>query len=295
MKCGIILDNEQIALAIVNDNGEFIFSKTQTPCDSYPALLTQIADNLNSASPARFESIGISINGLYLHQEGRIFAPQMPLIDNKPLKHDLQAYFACPVSIASHGQTLCAGQLDTHKDCTIFALYLDENVSAGLAIDGKLSVGRNGLAGNWGHISLPWPVDFEMDGQICWCGKTGCLAHFVSCSGVEADFERLTSSTASIDEIIQRSLNGDFVAESALQVLEDRIARGLALICNLLDPDIIVMGGYLARLDRIYQHIPRKWPGYSTGTPLKTPLIRIDDDRQCRLSGATRLGQYFNN
>ena len=293
MKCGIILDSETIALAIVNDNGEFVFSETTPICDTYPALLSQIFDTLSTATPAAISFVGISICGLYLHSDGRIFAPQMPLIDKKPLKHDLQAYFGCTISIASHGQTLCAGAIDKHEDSDIFALYLDADVSAGIAIDNTLSVGRNGLAGNWGHISLPWPVEFELDGQICWCGKTGCLAHFVSCSGIEADFKRLTSGTASIKEIIQRSQNGDFVAESTVQVFEDRIARGLALICNLLDPDIILLGGYLASLDRLYQNIPRKWPGYSTGTALKTPLMKINDDIACRLYGAAMLDRHI--
>ena len=82
------------------------------------------------------------------------------------------------------------------------------------------------------------------------------------------------------------------MAESVIQVLEDRIARSLALICNLIDPDKIILGGYLASLDRLYDNIPRKWPGYSTGAALKTPLIRAENDSHSRLVGAAMLGDY---
>ncbi len=163
-----------------------------------------------------------------------------------------------------------------------------------MAISGRLVTGQNGLAANIGHISLPWPVDFELDGQICWCGKTGCLTQCISCSGVEADFRRLTSDKASVEQIIQRATTGDFMAESVIQVLEDRIARSLALICNLLDPDVIILGGYLASLDRLYDNIPRKWPGYSTAVSLKTPLIRAENDHHSRLYGAAMLGDYIS-
>lgn len=295
MKCGIILESETIALAIVDDNGEFVFSETSALGDSYNGLLSQIAATVRAASALPLVSAGISIGGLYLHNEKRIYAPHMPLIDSKPLKHDLQAALGCKISIASHGQTLCAGEIANHQDSNLFALYLDDDISAGMAISGRLATGRNGLATNIGHISLPWPVAFELDDQICWCGKTGCLTQFISCSGVEADFTRLTSDTASVEQIIQRASTGDFMAESVIQVLEDRIARSLALICNLIDPDKIILGGYLASLDRLYDNIPRKWPGYSTGAALKTPLIRAENDSHSRLLGAAMLGDYNKN
>ena len=158
---------------------------------------------------------------------------------------------------------------------TIFALSLDQFVCGGIIVADTLLSGPNGLAGDWGHLSLPWPVDYEMDGRICICGRAGCLEHFVSLGGLSHDYELLTGNKLTAEDIIKQAETGNIVAESAMQVIEDRIARGLAMVIGLLDPDIILISGILAENERLFTNIPQKWPGYiraSVNSEILVPL-----------------------
>ena len=106
-----------------------------------------------------------------------------------------------------------------------------------------------------GQVPLPWPVDYEYDGHDCWCGRTGCLETYISGTGLEHDYFRIANETATAKEIIAKAEAGDIVADSVIQVLEDRIGRGLAMIINILDPDAIVLGGGLSNIDRLYTNV----------------------------------------
>ncbi len=291
MKCGIQINTDNLSFAIVSNDGEFVFRHDSTLPTSEAEIVQLITALVKQLDPAYTpSSIGIAIPGLYNTKQNHIHCPNIPILHHLELKYSLQASLNMNVSIASFGQALCAAHQEKYPDENIFALHCTTDVSAGLSVAGRLVLGAHGIAGNWGHISLPWPVEYELDGRVCWCGKSGCLAHFVSIGGIEHDYELLTSSKATADEIISRSKSGDIVAESVLQVLEDRIARGLAMICNLLDPHTIILGGYLADIDRLPTSIPRKWPGYSQIGNLSVPVQHSAyDDTIGLLIGASKL------
>ena len=185
-------------------------------------------------------------------------------------------------------------QLD--NKLTIFALSLDQFVCGGIIVSDKLLSGPHGLAGDWGHLSLPWPVDHEMEGRICVCGRTGCLEHFVSLEGLSHDYELLTGNKLTTENIIKQPETGYISAETAIQVIEIRISRGLEMIIGLLDPDIILIGGMLAKSERLFTNIPRKWPGYIRSSingdillPLRTSNPYPD---HLYLHGAVHLCDY---
>jgi len=135
-------------------------------------------------------------------------------------------------------------QLD--NKLTIFALSLDQSVSGGIIVSDKLLSRPYGLAGDGGHLSLPWPVDYELEGRMCVCGRTGCIEHFVSLEGLSHDYELLTGNKLTAENIIKQTETGEIVAESAMQVIEDRISRGLSMVIGLLDPDIFLISGMIA-------------------------------------------------
>ena len=132
-----------------------------------------------------------------------------------------------------------------------------------------------------------------MEGRICVCGRTGCLEHFVSLEGLSQNYELLTGNTLAAENIIKRAEAGNIVAESAMQVLEDRISRGLAMVIGLLDPDIILIGGMLAKSERLFTNIPRKWPGYIRTSVSSDILVLIPTSKPCPdhlyLHGAAHL------
>lgn len=279
MKCGIKIDIEQITLAIVSDNGDFILAEAFVLPPSPEELIQLICTWIEQKAEYTLSSIGIALPGFYNCRENHIHSFHISWLHQTKIKHLLQARLNIKVVVSSLGQALAASYMSAYPTQSVFALHASEDVSAGLAVSGNMMLGAHGLAGNWGHISLPWPVEYECDGRICWCGKTGCLAHFVSSDGLAHDYELLTNSKASAKDIIKRSQNGDIVAESVIQVLEDRIARGLALVCNLIDPDVIILGGYLGKIERLATSIPRKWPGYSQiGNFTVTLLLSAFDD-----------------
>ena len=130
------------------------------------------------------------------------------------------------------------------------------------------------MAGEWGHNPLPWPRDGEWPGPPCYCGKTACIETFLSGPGMSADHERATGEWCDVPELVRRAGAGDPAAEATLARYEDRMARALAGVVNILDPDVIVLGGGMSNIDRLYVSVPRLWPAYVFSDRVDTPLRR---------------------
>jgi fructokinase len=142
-------------------------------------------------------------------------------------------------------------------------------------VRGALLTGPNGLAGEWGHTALPWPNADESPGPQCYCGRRGCLETWISGPAFERDFERATGRSLRGSEIVSASAAGDAEAEGALIRLEDRIARGLSSVVDIIDPDVIVLGGGLSRIDRLYSgNISARLRDYGFGGGVETPIRR---------------------
>ena len=211
----------------------------------------------------------------------------------------MQAVLNHSVLVASDGQCLAVAArsiLQLDNNLTIFALSLDQSVCGGIIVSDKLLFGPHGLAGDWGHLSLPWPVDYELEGRTCVCGRTGCREHFVSFEGLSHDYELLTGNKLTAENIIKHAETSDIVAESAMQVFEDRISRGLAMVIGLLDPDIILIGGMLAKSERLFTNILRKWPVYLRSSVNSDILVPLRNSNPCPdhlyLHGAAHLCYY---
>ena len=280
MKCGIRLSPRENSIAVITDDGDFVYSSSFKPADTYSELLVQLKSALKHCLN-KYDiklPVGVSVKGHETTSTGMITSLHHPLIAQKTLRRDLQAALNHSVLVASDGQCLAVAArsiLQLDNKLTIFALSLDQFVSGGIIVSDKLLSGPHGLAGDWGHLSLPWPVEHELEGRICVCGRTGCLEHFVSLEGLSHDYELLTGNKLTAENIIKQAEAGDIVAESAMQVIEDRISRGLAMVIGLLDPDIILIGGMLAKSERLFTNIPRKWPGYirsSVNSDILVPL-----------------------
>ena len=299
MKCAIGLTKNKCDIAVISDDGDFAFEACFFLPESYSEFLSLLSREISKADPsAEIHAIGVSLAADFHLSGGQIACPSFPLLHGQRLKADLQAGLNRKISIANPAQMLASYASHRSEYAAaqqIFSLYLDDAVLSGQLVHGKLLMGANGLAGNWGHIALPWPVEFELEARECECGHTGCLGAFVSRTALSQEYRHLSEKTLSAEEIFRQAAQGDIVAESAVQIFEDRLARGLAMVINLCDPDIILLSGRMSQYDRLLVNIPRKWPGYIAGripnTRLIAPFPSEDEAQKASLFGAAMLGE----
>ena len=178
---------------------------------------------------------------------------------------------------------------DMPKSDTLVALWIGKSCHGGIWANGARLEGAHGAAGNWAHLQLPSPVPHELDGRHCWCGRTGCLETFLSDSGFEDDYERITGERQDAVNIAAAAATGDIVADSVVQVFEDRLGRATATIISLFDPQMIILGGMVPLAERLETRVPRKWPGYVQINRTKTRLAISTNGAEALLKGAALL------
>ena len=140
-------------------------------------------------------------------------------------------------------------------------------------MDKKVFIGANAIAGEWGHNALPWPESGELELTKCWCGQQGCIETFLSGPGLENDFERVTHKTLDAEKINHLAMQGDELSEQTLQRYENRMARSLANVINLFDPEVIVLGGGMSNVKRLYKNVPELWQQWIFSDQVTTKLV----------------------
>jgi fructokinase len=171
----------------------------------------------------------------------------------------------------------------------VFGTILGTGAGGGIVIDGRIVAGANRGAGEWGHNPLPWMTPGEYPGPRCYCGRNGCVEFFVSGPALAADHERATGTSLAPATIAERAATGDADCVSSLARLESRLARALAHVINLLDPEVIVLGGGLSNIDRLYTAVPELWGAYTYSAPVKTRLLRAAHGDASGVRGAAQL------
>jgi len=168
----------------------------------------------------------------------------------------------------------------------VFGVIVGTGTGAGIVVHGRVLTGPNGIAGEWGHNPLPWPVADELPGPLCYCGKHGCIETFLSGPGLAGDHERRTGQRVAVHEIVERAASGDDGAVKTMTSYERRMAKALAAVINVLDPDVIVLGGGLSNIARLYEHVPRLWQAqiFAAGVA-DTPRTRLTRARHGDASG----------
>ncbi|MDH5786478.1 MAG: ROK family protein, partial [Chromatiales bacterium] len=169
------------------------------------------------------------------------------------------------VSEATDGAAAGAG--------SVFGVIVGTGCGGGIVINGQLVGGPNAIAGEWGHNPLPWPTEIELPGPACYCGKHGCIETWLSGTGLQNDYVRHGGEPLKGVQIVRAALDGDALAEQTLQRYEDRMARALATVINLLDPEVIVLGGGMSNVRRLYDNVPRLWGKYVFSDTVATKLL----------------------
>jgi fructokinase len=197
-------------------------------------------------------------------------------LNGRPLAEDLARVLPRPLRFANDANCFALSEAvdGAAAGCrTVFGVIAGTGTGGGIVVDGRVWTGPNAIAGEWGHNPLPWPGDDERPGPACYCGKTGCIETFLSGPGLSADHATETGEVLAPPEIARRAGAGDARAEATLTRYEDRLARALASVINVLDPDAVVLGGGLSNLARLYDAVPRRWARYVFSDRVDTRLL----------------------
>ncbi|GAB2174839.1 fructokinase [Dongia sp. agr-C8] len=278
IRIGIDLGGTKIeVLAIDRDGKELARHRVPTPRHDYAGSITLMAELV-----ARLESetgksgtVGVAIPGSISAITGLIKNANSVWLNGKPLDKDLSAAMDREVRCVNDANCLAVSEATDGAGAgaaVVFAAILGTGTGAGIAFRGRVHNGPNGVAGEWGHNPLPWPSVDEYPGPACYCGKHGCLETWISGSGLEADYERTTGTRRTGREILALTANGDALAEAAVQRYESRLTRGLAHVINVLDPDVIVLGGGMSRIARLYPALNANLKDYVFGKEFATPI-----------------------
>jgi len=279
MRIGIDLGGTKIeALALGADGRELGRIRVATPRYDYAGTLNTVAQLVHTleADLGQRGTVGIGIPGTVMRTSGLVKNANSTWLNGQPLERDLSIVLAREARCENDANCLALSEAKDGSGAgirVVFAVILGTGCGGGLAIDGRVHEGRHSVAGEWGHNSLPWPRADEFPGPECYCGKSGCIETWISGTGLGKDYERATGTVLSGKEVAEAAERGDAQAEAAIRRLEDRIARGFASLVNIVDPDVIVIGGGLSRIDSIYRNVPPLLEKYGFGGGIETPIV----------------------
>jgi fructokinase len=279
MRIGIDLGGTKIeALALGADGQELRRVRVPTPRDDYRETLNAIVRLVETLEEdlAERATVGVGIPGTVMRPSGLVKNANSTWIIGQPLERDLSAALDREVRCENDANCLALSEATDGSGAghrVVFAVILGTGCGGGLAIAGRVHEGLHSIAGEWGHNSLPWPRQDEFPGPPCYCGKSGCIETWISGTGLGKDYERTTGTPLSGKEVTEAAERGDPQAVAAIHRLEDRIARGFASLVNVIDPDVIVIGGGLSRLESIYRNVPPLLEKYGFGGGIHTPIV----------------------
>jgi fructokinase len=295
VRIGIDLGGTKIEAIALDDAGtQLCRRRVATPTGNYHATIEAIA-----ALVAAIEreaggtgSVGVGTPGaLSLHTE-LIKNSNSTVLNGTPLDRDLAAALGRPIRIENDANCFALSEAidgaGTDAEA-VFGVILGTGVGGGLVVRKRVITGRNRIAGEWGHNPMPWPKPEEWPGARCYCGKTGCIETLISGPGWAREFQALTGQSMTADQIARAAQGGDGDALAALVRLEDRLARGLAMVVNIFDPDLIVLGGGLSNIERLYSAVPPLMARYAFSDGVETSIARAAHGDSSGVRGAAWL------
>lgn len=294
-RLGVDLGGTKIEIvALGRDGRQWWRERIPAPRDDYCATLQALSGLVNGADAALGGrgTVGIGTPGAISPVSGLLRNSNSVWLNGKPLKADLEAVLGRTVRIANDANCFALSEATdgAARDArVVFGVIIGTGTGAGVVVGGEVLTGPNAVAGEWGHNPLPWPRGEEIRGPRCYCGKRGCIETYLSGPGLSAAYERATGRTVDPRRVVEEAVMGNSAAESTLRIYEDRLARGLASAINLLDPDVIVLGGGMSNIQRLYQNVPALWEDYVFSDCVRTRLVTPRHGDSSGVRGAARL------
>jgi len=298
---GIDLGGTKVEAALLADDGRTLWTqRSATPAGDYDATLRTVAALVHAAQPAAGGpvSIGIGTPGTPA-ADGRMKNCNSTCLNGRALQADLQALLGQPVALHNDANCLALSEATDGAGAgadVVFAAILGTGTGAGIAVHGRVLTGPNGLAGEWGHNPLPWAAAGADPAWACYCGQHGCIETLLSGPGLARDHARQHGGTLEATAIAAQAAAGDEACAATLARHASRLARALAGVINLLDPDVIVLGGGLSRMAHLYTAVPALWGRWvfaagAEGAPVRTRLLPARHGDASGVRGAAWLGR----
>ncbi|MDH3210582.1 MAG: ROK family protein [Burkholderiaceae bacterium] len=301
---GIDLGGSKIEALLLDRQGRDLWRRrVATPQGDYRATLqaiTALVTQAETQTGATAINVGIGTPGSAT-ASGLMRNANSTCLNGQALQRDLEALLQRPIRLANDANCLALSEATDGAGAgadVVFAVILGTGVGGGLVVHGRLLPGANGLAGEWGHNPLPWAEPADIHAADCYCGQRGCIETWLSGPALVRDHTAhaaISHQTLSVPEIAQRAAQGDAACDASLKRYEARLARALAAVINLLDPQVIVIGGGLSQLDRLYVNVPKLWVRhvFSAGPwqTLRTKLCKSVHGDSSGVRGAAWLWQ----
>lgn len=296
LRLGIDLGGTKTEIIALDDGGqELLRKRVTTTRGDYAATLTTIESLVEAAERelGAHGTVGIGTPGTISPATGRMRNCNSTWLNGKALRDDLMQRLGRDVHIENDANCFAMSEATDGAGAghrVVFGVILGTGVGGGIVVDGKLLPGRNRVAGEWGHNPLPWQRDDERPGPACYCGKNSCIETFLSGPGLSGDHARHNGIELSAKEIVTAAERDEACSLASVERYEDRLARALAHVINVLDPDAIVLGGGMSNVTRWYQSVPQLWSQWVFADRVDTLLLRNQHGDSSGVRGAAWLG-----
>ena len=295
MQIGIDLGGTKIEAIALDENGATLLRRrVPTPTGDYVGTLNAIADLVNSSERELCQtgSVGVASPGAISTRTGLLKNSNSTVLNGRPLVRDLSQRLGRPIRLENDANCFALSEAIDGAAVganVVFGVILGTGVGGGIVIGKELIAGHNKIAGEWGHSPLPWATESERPGAPCYCGKSGCVETFLSGAGLARDYRGRTGNHLTAEEIALAASGGDKSAQECLTVYQDRLARSLAVVINLLDPDVIVLGGGLSNILPLYAGPPALTETYTFSDDIDTRIVRAAHGDSSGVRGAAWL------
>ncbi|HEY7167130.1 MAG TPA: ROK family protein [Candidatus Binatia bacterium] len=294
-RIGIDLGGTKIEAIALSRTGSIVDRRrVPTPKGNYELTVKTIVDLVSATEKkiGAWASVGVGIPGVTSPATGLIKNANSTVLIGHALDKDLSSALSREIRLANDANCFALSEAVDGAAAgaeIVFGVIIGTGTGGGIAIGGRILTGANAITGEWGHNPLPWPRPEELPGRQCYCGKTGCIETFLSGPGLSRDFRDATGKQIEAPEIVRLADTNNQAAEECLNRYENRLARGLAHVINILDPDIIVLGGGMSNIRQLYQNVPRLWGKYVFSDRVDTKLVPAAHGDSSGVRGAAWL------
>jgi fructokinase len=295
LRIGIDLGGTKIEGVVLADDGrELTRKRVPTPCGDYHGTLAAVHElvlGLESRAGGQC-SVGIGMPGSVSRVTGRVKNSNSTCLNGQPLYRDLEALLGRSLRFANDADCFALSEATDGAAAgvtAVFGVIVGTGTGGGIVINGRLLDGPNGIAGEWGHNPLPWPQTGELPGPACYCGLEGCIETWLSGPGLARDHLHSCGESLEAADISRRAQAGNPAARRTVDRYMDRMARALASVMNIIDPDVIVLGGGVSGIACLHEEVPRRWGRYVFSDRVDTRLVRAAHGTSSGVRGAARL------
>ena len=294
MRIGIDLGGSKIEAIAIDGANELLRRRVAAPRGDYAGTVAAVRDLVTAIERelGATGSVGVGIPGAISAVTGLVKNANSTWLIGQPLDRDLERTLGRPVRLMNDANCFALSEaIDgaAQGAGTVFGVILGTGTGGGVVVNRQVLEGRHRIAGEWGHNPLPWPQDGERPGPACYCGRAGCIETFLSGPGLSSTYAAVAGRHAEATEIASLAESGDPAANDVLSLYETRLARALASIINVLDPDIIVLGGGLSNITRLYDRVPPLLKPFVFSDSADTPIVAARHGDSSGVRGAAWL------